>query len=276
MNKIGVFTACLRRDDPSDAMAAVRSLGMSVIQVGRLEDQWYSADGARRYRGLLRRSGVTASACVVVHAGESYDDLASVARTVGYLPATTCEERVQHSLAVADFAAGIGAPMVTTHVGFIPADSQHEDYTRILSAVGRIGEHCRGLGLTFALETGQETSGEFVAFIDRVGLDNVRVNFDGANFTVYGEDDPLSVVSVLRDLIVGVHVKDGLPPAGDGRLGRQVLLGEGESEPCAWVKAIVEGGYTGPLVLELYAGIDPLAAHREGKAYLEECLSSVQ
>jgi sugar phosphate isomerase/epimerase len=273
MNEIGVFTSCLRIPDPGRAIAAVRTLGMSVLQVGRLASEWYSENGARQYRDLLDKNGVTANACVIVHQGESYRDIAAVERTVGYLPQVTCVERVEHSHDVVDFAAGIGASIVTTHIGFLPERVQHDSYVRLLRAVQEIGQHCGRRGLTFALETGQETAGELAEFIDRVGLDNVAVNFDGANFVVYDIDDPLAAVDVLRDRIVGVHVKDGKPPQEEWKLGPELLLGEGEAQPCAWVRSIVSGGYAGPLILELYAGDDSIQALRRGKAYLEACLA---
>jgi len=273
-NEIGVFLKCTGIQDPEKALAAVKELGLNVIQVSKLPDEYYSEEGARRFVELLERYGIKASSVVIVHEGERYSNWQTVEKTVGYLPPETLQDRLEYSRRCIDFAAAVGAPTVTTHMGVLPHDSSAAGYQRLLGAVREVASYCKSREVILALETGQETAAELVEFIDHVGED-VKVNFDGANFIIYGLDDPLEALEILKDLIVSVHAKDGLPPTEPGLLGKEVPLGEGKAEVCETVRKLVRSGYAGPFIMEIYAGKDRLSELRKGKAFLENCLEHV-
>lgn len=273
-NEIGVFLKCTGIQDPRKALAAVKGLGLSVIQVSKLSDSYYSEEGALKFTELLENYGIEASAVCIVHEGERYDDWETVEKTVGYLPPETLPKRLEYSRRCIDFAAAIGAPIVTTHMGILPKDPSSSGYERLLRAVREVAGYCRNKGVALALETGQETGVELLEFISRVGED-VKVNFDGANLILYGLDDPLGALDILKDFIVHVHAKDGLPPIRPGLLGREVPLGEGKAEVCKTVRNLVKSGYTGPFIMEIYAGADRLLELRKGKVFLENCLANI-
>jgi len=276
-NEVGVFLTCTGIRDPEKALAAVQELGLRVAQIQsrQLPDHFYSKEGARKFVDLLEKYRVEASAVCIVHEGERYHDWETVVKTVGYLPPETLLERLEYSKRCVDFAADIDTPLVTTHMGILPKDPSTPGYQRLLKAVREVASYCQNRGVTLALETGQETGTELLEFMNLVRED-VKVNFDGANLILYGLDDPLEALDTLKDLVVHVHAKDGVPPARSGLLGREAPLGKGKAEVCETVRRLVKFGYAGPFILETYVWrehkTDPLFELRKGKAFIENCL----
>ena len=137
-NAVGVFLRCTGQDDPLRALQAVKSLGVDTIQVSKLPDRFYTPEGAAEFAGMLRTTGIRADSVVAVFAGESYADRDTVVRTVGLRPLHLIKERLEYLRKCVDFADGIGARIVTFHMGFLPEDPESEAYRAILAAeIGR-------------------------------------------------------------------------------------------------------------------------------------------
>ena len=85
----------------------------------------------------------------------------------------------------------------------LPADAGRRNVSRPLAA---------GRGTSISLETGQETGDELARFLDAITVARVGVNFDIANFVLYGMDHPPDALRRLLDRVTSIHVKDGLPP----------------------------------------------------------------
>lgn len=278
-NEIGVFSRCMGFQDIERTFEAVKEMDLRVVQVQSLQlpEDYYSKEGTQKFVNLLKKYGLEVSALCLVFKGEQYSDWETVKRTVGYLPQDRVAERIKYSKRCIDFAMETGISIVTTHMGVLPEDHSTVSYHRLLSAVREVARYCQDRGVTLALETGQETSAELREFIQQTGED-VRVNFDGANFIIYGLDEPIEALDTLKDLIVHVHIKDGLLPARRGLLGEEVPLGEGRAEVAKTMHKLVECGYAGPFIMEVYFGMkrgaDPLSELRKSKAFLERCLKS--
>lgn len=259
-DRIGVFLKCTGEDDPREALAVVKSLGLSHIQVSRLPDRYYSPEGAREFAALLEETGIRADSVVVVFDGESYRDQDAVLRTVGFRPADRRPERLEYARRCVDFAAAIGTKIVTLHMGFLPRDPADPIYRDLHEAVSDLAAYAAGKGITISLETGQETGEELARFLDGLPT-HVGVNFDTANLVLYGLDDPPQALARLSDRVTSLHVKDGLPPEEPGRLGREVRLGEGRARVAECLRVLQESGFQGPLIIENYvwrdSGTDP-------------------
>ena len=92
----------------------------------------------------------------------------------------------------------------------------------------RIADNAATRGLTFHLETGQESAAALVRFLQEVDRPNVGVNFDVANLILYGKANPVDAVDLLAPYLQGVHAKDGRYPTSPDRLGEEVPIGEGQ------------------------------------------------
>jgi sugar phosphate isomerase/epimerase len=224
------------------------------------------------WRLALDNAGFTLHTLFGVYNGESYADIPTVQRTVGFVPPATREEREARSIAIIDLAAEMGVPGFATHIGFVPEDAETADYQAVLAMVRRIADHAAKHDITFALETGQETAESLLAFLVAVERDNVGVNFDPANMILYGTGDPIEALEVVGPHLITVHAKDGIWPDADapGSLGREVPLGQGKVDFPAFLAILHKFGYEGPLFIEREAE-DPGTRLRDiarGKTFL--------
>ena len=296
MGPIGVFLRCTGREDPAEALAAVRSVGLRTIQISKLDDRYYSPQGAREFNSLMESHGIQATSVVIVFDGESYQDVPCVMATVGYRPAELLDERLDYSRKCVDFAQALGVGVVTVHMGFLPTDDVDPAYARLLGAVREVARYSAEQGVTLSLETGQETGEELARFLDRIPEYPVGVNFDFANMVMYRMDDPTDALRRVLDRVTSVHVKDGLPPDSANALGLETPPGTGKARVKECLAILHEADFQGPLIIENYswraggdphaAGLsedadatawtaEPLEALTYAKEYVERCLRGI-
>jgi L-ribulose-5-phosphate 3-epimerase len=277
LDRIGVFLRCTGQEDPANALEAVRSLGLTRIQVSRLPDRFYTPEGAREFAAKIKTSGIQVEAVVAVFDGESYKDRDAVERTVGFRPAHLQEQRLAYARKCIDFASAVGTKTVTFHVGFLPKDPGDTDYARMLGAVRDLARYAAAKSVTVSLETGQETGEELARFLDQITDARVGVNFDTANLILYGMDSSPRALQRLLNRVTSVHVKDGVPPEDPKLLGREVRLGEGRAEVGECLRILRDSGFRGPLIIENYVsrglGTSPLEELRTARAFIERSLA---
>src|SRR3954470_13717203 len=94
--------------DPAETLAELTSLGIRSGQLGLPGDLDLSC--APRWREALQAAGFYIYTVFAAYNGESYADIPTVQRTVGFIPPATREEREKRTLGIVEFAAAIGAP----------------------------------------------------------------------------------------------------------------------------------------------------------------------
>jgi sugar phosphate isomerase/epimerase len=101
------------------------------------------------------------------------------------------------------------------------------------------------------LETGQETAEALLQFIRDVDRNNLAINFDPANMILYGTGQPIQALRMVGKHVRSVHCKDALWSQTPGKTwGREVPLGDGQVDIAAYLSALKEIGYLGPLTIE--------------------------
>ena len=255
-----------------DSLDEIRSLGVGCGQLGIPGDLKLDANAIAQWKTAIERADFRVVTVFAAYEGESYADIPTVQRTVGFIPPATREERERRTLEVSDFAAGIGVESIACHVGFIPEDARHRDYIAVRAMVRRVADHASVHGQKFALETGQEPAHTLLHFLNDVQRPNVGINFDPANMILYGTGDPIEALSVLGPLVLSVHVKDGDWPPRDqpDALGKEKPLGQGSVGIPRFVEKLKQIGFRGPLNIEREAEnqAERIADMREGVKYL--------
>lgn len=90
-------------------------------------------------------------------------------------------------------------------------------------------------------------------FIDQVGSENLKVNFDTGNSCAYGEDSP-AAIKKLGKLIGGIHIKDR-----KRLFGTTVELGKGDTNLKGCFQAMKDIGYAGTIIIQGARGSDDIA-----------------
>ncbi len=235
-----------------DDLSVIKSLGVRCGQLGIPGGMEMNSQAAAKWRADLERENFTLVTMFAAYDGESYADIPTVARTVGFIPPATRAARERRTIELSDFAAALGAPSIACHIGCVPEDENNADYVAVRDMVRRICDQAARHNQTFALETGQERAEVLLDFFRRVDRPNLRINFDPANMILYGTGDPIAALRVLGRHVASVHCKDGdWPPKGvPGALGTERPLGQGSVGIDRFVATLKKIGFKGPLNVE--------------------------
>lgn len=248
--EIGIFFWA--EPDAGATVRAVKSCGVTSGQLGVHGSVILNDESAERWKEALRREDFHLFTVFAAYEGESYADIPTVQRTVGFIPRETRPAREVRTRAVIDFAAALGVKSFGCHAGCIPADRNHPDYRDVLELVRRIADYAATFGMTFCLETGQEPAEELLVFFEDAARGNLKINFDPANMVLYGSGEPVAAFRLLRKHVVSCHGKDGdwPDPRRPGSLGTERPLGEGSVNIPKFMAALRETGFTGPVCVE--------------------------
>ena len=181
---------------------------------------------------------------------------------------------VEKSKRILDLAKELETDVVTTHIGVVPADRNHERRKIMQEACFELASYADSVNAHFAIETGPERAETLKEFLDELGSKGVAVNLDPANFVMVTGDDPVKAVHTLSDYIVHTHAKDGRKlrecdpevvyriideEANQGDAYIELPLGEGDVDFDNYLKALDEIGYKGFLTIEREVGDNPAA-----------------
>jgi sugar phosphate isomerase/epimerase len=235
-----------------DHVAEIKALGVRCGQLGFHGHTELTGAAAEEWRSALHREQFTLVTVFAAYHGESYANIPTVRRTVGFVPRETRQEREQRTSEVSDFAARLGVPGIACHIGYVPEDPSDADNVAVRDMVRRVCEHAARHHQTFALETGQERAEVLLRFLKDVDRPNLKINFDPANMILYGTGDPIAALRTLAPHVISVHCKDGDWPskAVPGALGVERPLGEGSVGIARFVRTLREIGFRGPLNVE--------------------------
>lgn len=180
---------------------------------------------------------------------------------------------IEKSKRILDLAKDLETDVVTTHIGVIPAEREHDRYKIMQEACFELCRYADSLGAHFAIETGPERATTLRDFLSDLGSKGVAVNFDPANFVMVTGDDPVEAVYTLGDYIVHTHAKDGIKlrdcnpeviyriiseETHQGDAYQELPLGEGHVDFDRYLKALEDVGYRGFLTIEREVGTNPV------------------
>lgn len=198
-------------------------------------------------------------------------------------------ELIERSKKILYLAKELETDIVTTHIGVVPSDKNHDRYKIMQEACHTLAEFADSLDAHFAIETGPETSATLKEFLDSLGSRGVAVNLDPANLAMVTGDDPVQAVYNLKDYIVHTHAKDGnklcdkdpeivygIIAAPEDVRGIQsfeeVPLGTGSVPFPKYLAALEDIGYKGFLTIERECGDDPAKDIRTAYEFLTKTM----
>ncbi|MFC0212498.1 sugar phosphate isomerase/epimerase family protein [Paenibacillus chartarius] len=284
-NKIGVIVDSFRAG-VREGLVKARAVGAEGVQIyavsGEMDPANLTAAARKEWRDYIGSLGLEISALVGDLGGHGFQDRSEN----GW--------KIEKSKRILDLAVDLGARVVTTHIGIVPADPSDEVYAAMHEACRELSEYAIGMGAYFAIETGPETAAHLKSFLDGIGSKGMSVNFDPANMVMVTGDDPVQGVYTLRDYIVHTHAKDGIrlrevdPRLVYGALGfdpldhakladmaaegdsfREVPLGEGAVDWDRYLQALQDIGYEGYLTIEREVGENPEADIAQAVQFLK-------
>ncbi|AEE97231.1 sugar phosphate isomerase/epimerase family protein [Mahella australiensis] len=279
MNRIGVMVDSFRLG-VREGIKKAREVGAAAIQIyavsGEMAPENLSLSARHELLNYIKDNGLKVSALCGDMGGH------------GFAVKEDNPARIERSKRIMDLARDLETDVVTTHIGVVPSDPNHDRYKILQEACEQLGEYGDQVGAYFAIETGPEKTETLKRFLDSLHSRGVRVNYDPANLVMVTGDDPVGGVYNLKDYIVHTHAKDGIMKKktdpeiiygffADGgiedfRIGdyfEEMPLGQGAVDFPAYVKALDEVGYKGFFTIEREAGADPEADIRQAVEFLK-------
>ena len=275
---IGIIINSFRTDIPTSVRKAAEC-GAQGIQVysthGEMAPENLSPEKRREFLKLVKDNGLIISAlCGDLGGG-------------GFIHKDLNKERVEKSKRILDLAKDLETDIVTTHIGVVPADPNHDRYKIMQEACHELAEYADSIDAHFAVETGPETSAVLKGFLDSLNSTGVGVNLDPANLVMVTGDDPVGAVHNLKKYIVHTHAKDGkqiffrdpeivygikkdVIVTDDSFL--EVPLGEGSVDFPKYLAALEEIGYNGFLTIEREVGDKPEVDIKAAVNFLENLM----
>ena len=248
-----------------EAVEASAKVGGKGIQVyttsGEMAPENLSAEKRREVLDIIKSNGLVVSALC--------GDLG-----MGFGNAEKNPELIERSKRILDLACDLETEVVTTHIGVVPKDKNHERYKIMQEACSKLCRYADDVKSHFAIETGPETADVLKSFLDGLGSKGVAVNLDPANFVMVTGEDPVKAVYTLKDYIVHTHAKDGIKlldvdpeilyrviedVISEGEAFREVPLGQGSVDFPKYLAALDDIGYKGFLTIEREVGANPSA-----------------
>ena len=272
---VGVIINSFRTDIPT-AVKKAAEVGAQGIQVyatsGEMSPLELVGNKRKEFLDLVKSNGLVISAlCGDLGGG-------------GFIHKDLNRERVDFSKKILDLAKELETDVVTTHIGVVPEDPNHDRYKIMQEACFELAEYADSIDAHFAVETGPETSLVLKGFLDSLNSTGVGVNLDPANLVMVTGDDPVKAVHNLQKYIVHTHAKDGKQifykdPEIIYGMKQEVIvtedsflevpLGEGSVPFKEYLNALTDIGYKGFLTIEREVGDNPEADIRAAVEFLE-------
>lgn len=246
-NGIGVING-LR--DGGRCFGRVADFGLDCCQLVSWDVSQATPEIADAAREDAARAGVRVTAMWAGVPGPAEWNFTRGPVTLGLVPPEYRAMRLDALKRWADFARRLGAPAIITHFGFLPENITDPLFDGTLAALVDIASYCKGLGLEFWLETGQETPVTMLRFIEATGLDNLGINLDPANLILYGKGNPIDALDVFGKYVRNIHAKDGFYPTDPLLLGREAPVGEGKVRYPEFIRRLGEIGFAGEFIIE--------------------------
>jgi sugar phosphate isomerase/epimerase len=271
---IGVMLDCFKLDTKT-AIEKAAQLGAKGLQMyatsGEYSPEYLTSSKRKELLDMVKSNGLMFSAlCGDLGQGFGNKDINP--------------ELIEKSKRIMELAKDLETNVITTHIGVIPEDKNHERYKIMQEACYTLSRFADTLEGHFAIETGPEIATTLKEFLDALNSKGVAVNLDPANFVMVTGDDPVKAVYTLKDYIVHTHAKDGrrllvkdpeiiygikeekttidadqsnLIFAITNQAFIELPLGEGDVDFTGYLKALDDIGYKGFLTIEREVGENP-------------------
>ncbi len=246
---IGTLIRCA--DIDARRIAFYRGIGLTALQLAGVYEPWLAPDAEAEKRSdelfaLFRDHGLSVPSLFLSYPNQNWSDPVN---GIGLVPETTRAERMALSCRQMNWAARRGIRFISCHVGFLP-EAEAPRYDQLIADLRQLALFAGANNQEFLFETGTDRVTDLARTFEDIDLPNVGINFDPANLLIYNRDDPAKLIDRLGSKIRIVHCKDAARPTEGAPNGRETVLGKGETNFASLLRRLIDGGFSGPLIIE--------------------------
>lgn len=270
--QIGACSWSLLPESAADLIGKLQACGLESCQL-HLDPLRTGAWPADHAIEEIFDAGIDVRSGMMSMKGEDYSSLEAIKRTGGVRADHHWKENLAAAKLNAKLASRLALPLVTFHAGFLPHLRGDSERTKLVGRLRELADVFGHEGVRIGFETGQESAVTMLDVLDEIGRKNVGVNFDPANFVLYGAGNPLLAWMSLAPITLQVHVKDALATTAPGTWGTEVPVGEGAIDWTQFFKVLRAAHNGCDLMIEREAGSarvhDIRVAHERVRRELE-------
>ncbi|MFB6730673.1 sugar phosphate isomerase/epimerase family protein [Bacillus mobilis] len=164
---------------------------------------------------------------------------------------TEVDSAIEKFKYITDKGLGLGAKIITAHIGEIPNDEKSECYDKLVRVCYELGDLAFKFGGVFAIETGSEKAKVLKRFLENINSKGLAVNFDPANLISDINENSIESLLLLKDYIVQTHIKDCKEVKSDSSSKYiEVAVGNGEMDFDIFFKVLDQIGFDGYNIIE--------------------------
>lgn len=249
-NDIGVLIFYKKEVDILERFKLAKSMGINSCQLSIWDESMYSDEYADIIKDAVAQTGFKITAIWAGWDGPREWNFTYGPSTIGLVPPTYRNARLNALKKASDLALQLGVNKIITHVGFIPENPDHPDFSGTVGALRNLCRFLKARNQYFLFETGQETPVTMLRTIQAIETDNIGINLDTANLILYGKANTLDALDVFGKYVMETHIKDGVYPVDGMKLGKEVPAGQGKANLPAVIKKLKELGFTGTFTIE--------------------------
>jgi L-ribulose-5-phosphate 3-epimerase len=167
----------------------------------------------------------------------------------------TTRDGLAHGIKAVKWTGAYGLPVMNTAVG--GHQSADENESAFLDNINELADAAEAAGVVVALEIHGDimaSGARTLPLLERIGHKRIKVAYDTANCEFYGDVKAVDDLAQVVPFLANVHLKDhrggqgdwDFPAPGDGTVDFAAVLG-----------ILEQGGYSGPLSVEIEFQGDP-------------------
>lgn len=272
--QVGILVQLSR--DIDKTLADLAQLGFTTGQLACEDMSLYTQEYAQVLLSAIAKHKFTFSAFYCGWSGYYTYTYPDMYTTLGLVPDYLRDRRIGNIINGINFAHSIGINTVLSHIGYLPDNPLDPTHQQVLNSMRTLIPVLERNEQSFMFETGEMLPLTLKLFILALGKNRFGVNLDPGNFLMNGRANPVDALSMLAPYLMGVHAKDATYPKGEDAKGKEMPLGQGESNYEGIIRGLKQIGYQGVIAIEneMYT---PQRRQQliDAKAYLEALIDNI-
>ncbi len=243
---VGIIT---KADNPEEDLKIVRDLGFPTCQI-RIPQHNYTFELAERISTSFKKFNIKPSSLSTSGPGPCKYNFLDGPSLCGLVPREYRAARVERLIQAIDFCKAAGIPDVISHFGYIPENPKDILYIEFVDTLKSLTEYAFKQDINILFESGTETPVTTLRTIKDVGAENLLINYDTANFVMYGKANPVDGLKIVGKYVRSFHAKDGIYPTDPYQLGKEVPIPTGEVNFPLIISYLKKMDFKGNIIIE--------------------------
>ncbi len=162
------------------------------------------------------------------------------------------DRRIDALKSAMTMAYDLGASLVVTRVGRIPAETESESWTTMIQALTDLGNYSQKSGAWLAARTEKDSGERLKGLIESLPPHSLHVDFDPGDFVIHGHSE-VAAMKGLGQYVRSFRARDAVSELSRDR-GTEVQLGRGSVDWPGLLGILEEHHYSGYLTVDREPG----------------------